>query len=136
MTTARSYFSPPNSSAESVRTICCAPPPGSTARASYSISLWSAPARWRPSCAIWLRQLGLPNIYFAGFVNQAALPARVYAACDVFVLPSENETWGLAVNEAMCAGLPIVVSSEIGCAPDLVHDNCNGRTFWPAMPRG
>jgi glycosyltransferase involved in cell wall biosynthesis len=74
------------------------------------------------------QHLGLPNTYFAGFVNQAALP-RVYAACDVFVLPSENETWGLAVNEAMCAGLPVVVSSEIGCAPDLVHDNCNGRTF-------
>ena len=45
------------------------------------------------------------------------------------MLPSENETWGLAVNEAMCAGLPIVASSEIGCVPDLVHDGCNGRTF-------
>ena len=74
------------------------------------------------------RRLGLANVHFAGFVNQAALP-RVYAACDVFVLPSENETWGLAVNEAMCAGLPIVASSEVGCVPDLVHDGCNGRTF-------
>jgi glycosyltransferase involved in cell wall biosynthesis len=72
--------------------------------------------------------LGLPNTHFAGFVNQAALP-RVYAACDVFVLPSENETWGLAVNEAMCAGLPVVASSEIGCVTDLVHDGQNGRTF-------
>lgn len=74
------------------------------------------------------RQLGLPNIHFAGFVNQSALP-RVYAACDLFVLPSENEPWGLAVNEAMCAGLPIVASSEIGCVPDLVQDGGNGRTF-------
>jgi len=74
------------------------------------------------------RQLRLPNIHFAGFVNQAALP-RVYGACDVFVLPSENEPWGLAVNEAMCAGLPIVASSEIGCVPDLVHDGRNGRIF-------
>ena len=74
------------------------------------------------------QHLGLSNIHFAGFVNQAALP-RVYAACDVFVLPSENEPWGLAVNEAMCAGLPIVASSEIGCVPDLVHDGRNGRTF-------
>ena len=74
------------------------------------------------------RQLRLSNVHFAGFVNQAALP-RVYAACDAFVLPSENETWGLAINEAMCAGLPIVASSEIGCVPDLVHDGCNGRTF-------
>jgi glycosyltransferase involved in cell wall biosynthesis len=74
------------------------------------------------------QHLGLSNVRFAGFVNQAALP-RVYAACDVFVLPSENEPWGLAVNEAMCAGLPIIASSEIGCVPDLVHDGCNGRTF-------
>ena len=95
---------------------------------SSSISLWSALARWRQSCTGWLGISGWPNVHFAGFVNQAALP-RVYAACDVFVLPSENETWGLAINEAMCAGLPIVASSEIGCVPDLVHDGCNGRTF-------
>lgn len=74
------------------------------------------------------RHLGLSNAHFAGFVNQAALP-RVYGACDVFVLPSENESWGLAINEAMCARLPIVASSEIGCVPDLVHDGRNGHTF-------
>ncbi len=75
-----------------------------------------------------VQQLRLPNICFAGFVNQAALP-RSYAACDLFVLPAQNEAWGLAVNEAMCAGLPIVASSEIGCVPDLVHNGRNGRTF-------
>jgi glycosyltransferase involved in cell wall biosynthesis len=74
------------------------------------------------------QQRGLSNIHFAGFVNQTALPC-VYAACDLFVLPSEGEPWGLAINEAMCAGLPIVASSEIGCVPDLVHDGRNGRTF-------
>ncbi|WP_407166042.1 glycosyltransferase family 4 protein [Bradyrhizobium sp. ORS 111] len=72
--------------------------------------------------------LSLDNIHFAGFVNQAALP-RYYAASDIFVLPSENEPWGLAVNEAMCAGMPIVASSEIGCARDLVRNGVNGRTF-------
>jgi glycosyltransferase involved in cell wall biosynthesis len=81
-----------------------------------------------PELRVLVQRLGLSNIHFAGFVNQAELP-RVYAASDVFVLPSANETWGLAVNEAMCAGLPIVASSEIGCVPDLVHDGQNGRTF-------
>jgi glycosyltransferase involved in cell wall biosynthesis len=81
-----------------------------------------------PELRVLVQRLGISNIHFAGFVNQAELP-RVYAACDVFVLPSANETWGLAVNEAMCAGLPIVTSSEIGCVPDLVHDGQNGRTF-------
>jgi len=44
------------------------------------------------------------------------------------VLPSEHEPWGLAVNEAMCAGLPVVVSREVGCVPDLVKDGANGYT--------
>ena len=70
---------------------------------------------------------GLNNVIFPGFVNQSRLPA-LYAASDVFVLPSEQEPWGLAVNEAMCAGLPIVVSREVGCARDLVHDGVNGFT--------
>ena len=74
------------------------------------------------------REQGLNNVHFADFVNQNALP-RLYAACDVFALPSQDEPWGLVVNEAMCAGLPVVASREIGCVPDLVHDGLNGSTF-------
>jgi len=70
----------------------------------------------------------IPDVVFPGFINQTQLPA-VYAAADVFVLPSSNEPWGLVVNEAMCAGLPIVLSEEIGCAQDLVRDGVNGATF-------
>lgn len=73
-------------------------------------------------------RLGLDNVHFHGFANQSALP-QIYGAADVFVLPSENEPWGLAVNEAMCAGLPIVASSEIGCAADLIRAGVNGQTF-------
>jgi glycosyltransferase involved in cell wall biosynthesis len=67
----------------------------------------------------------LDNVVFTGFINQSELPA-LYGASDVFVLPSEHEPWGLAVNEAMCAGLPVVVSREVGCAADLVSDGVNG----------
>lgn len=67
------------------------------------------------------KSLRIDNICFTGFVNQSALP-QYYTASDLFVLPSEDEPWGLAINEAMCAGLPIVASREIGCVPDLVHD--------------
>jgi glycosyltransferase involved in cell wall biosynthesis len=73
-------------------------------------------------------ELKLRNVYFPGFVNQTMLP-KIYGASDVFVLPSENEPWGLAVNEAMCAGLPIIASREIGCVPDLVKEGRNGRLF-------
>jgi glycosyltransferase involved in cell wall biosynthesis len=73
-------------------------------------------------------RFGLDNVHLHGFANQSALP-QIYGASDVFVLPSENEPWGLAVNEAMCAGLPIVASAEIGCAADLIRAGVNGQTF-------
>lgn len=55
-----------------------------------------------------------------GFVNQSDLPAY-YQAADILVLPSETETWGLVVNEAMATGTLPVVSDRVGCAPDLVE---------------
>src|SRR5262249_45930898 len=70
----------------------------------------------------------LDNVVFTGFINQMQLPS-LYGVCDIFVLPSEHEPWGLAVNEAMCAGLPVVACREVGCAPDLVEDGVNGFTF-------
>jgi glycosyltransferase involved in cell wall biosynthesis len=73
-------------------------------------------------------RLRLENVHFHGFANQSILP-QIYGAADVFVLPSENEPWGLAVNEAMCAGLPIVASAELGCAADLIRAGVNGQTF-------
>jgi glycosyltransferase involved in cell wall biosynthesis len=69
----------------------------------------------------------LKNVVFTGFINQSELPA-LYGASDIFVLPSEDEPWALAVNEAMCAGLPVIVSREVGCVPDLVRDGVNGFT--------
>jgi glycosyltransferase involved in cell wall biosynthesis len=85
-----------------------------------------------------LRQLAagldvLERVCFAGFVNQRALPA-LYGACDVFVLPAEDEPWGLIVNEVMNAGLPVVVGAEVGCAPDLVQPGVNGAWCEPGNP--
>jgi glycosyltransferase involved in cell wall biosynthesis len=60
----------------------------------------------------------VPNASFAGFLNQGEI-ASAYAAADAIVLPSESETWGLVVNEAMACGIPAVVSDHCGCAEDL-----------------
>jgi glycosyltransferase involved in cell wall biosynthesis len=65
---------------------------------------------------------------FAGFLNQSEI-ARAYAAADFLVLPSESETWGLVVNEAMACGLPAIVSDQVGCAPDLVIEGDTGSVF-------
>lgn len=72
-------------------------------------------------------------VFFAPFQNQSLMP-RVYASGDVLVLPSfgSGETWGLAVNEAMNLRRPVVVSSHVGCAEDLVVP---GETGW-VFPAG
>ena len=71
---------------------------------------------------------GDPTIFFAPFQNQTLMP-RTWAAGDVVVLCSQSESWGLAVNEAMCLARPIIVSSHVGCAEDLVEPGQNGLVF-------
>lgn len=73
-------------------------------------------------------QHALP-VTFAGFLNQTEMPAA-YVAADCLVLPSDyGETWGLVVNEAMACGKPAVVSSRVGCGPDLITEGETGYTF-------
>jgi len=62
-----------------------------------------------------------------GFCNQSQMPGA-YAAADVLALPSDSETWGLVVNEAIASGTPVVVSDACGCSPDLA-DGTAGLTY-------
>ncbi len=69
------------------------------------------------------------DLRLIGFLNQTELP-RAYAAADCLALPSDfPETWGLVVNEALATGLPAVVSSAVGCAPDLIDEGETGYTY-------
>lgn len=69
-------------------------------------------------------------IRVAPFQNQTLMP-RTYAAADLVVLPSygSEETWGLAINEAMCMSRPVIASTHVGCAQDLIHPYKNGLIF-------
>lgn len=62
---------------------------------------------------------GPATVRFAGFLNQGEI-AQAYVASDVLVLPSESETWGVVVNEAMHCGRACMVSDVVGCGPDLI----------------
>lgn len=68
------------------------------------------------------------SIRFCGFRNQSEMPAYL-DLCDVFVLPSRHEPWGLIVNEAMNAGRAVIVSDDVGCQPDLITDGVEGCVF-------
>jgi glycosyltransferase involved in cell wall biosynthesis len=72
--------------------------------------------------AVRLRARSLPGtkVWFAGFRNQTELPP-FYLAADVLVLPSRKmgETWGLVVNEALLAGLKVIISRNVGCHADF-----------------
>lgn len=71
---------------------------------------------------------GWNSIHFLGFKNQTELPAY-FDLCDVFVLPSFAEPWGLVINEVMNAGRAVIISDEVGCGPDLVKHGENGWIF-------
>ena len=74
------------------------------------------------------RANGLTDVRFCGFRNQSELP-RFFDLSSVFVLPARHEPWGLIVNEVMNAGRAVIVSSEVGCQPDLVTDGVEGCVF-------
>lgn len=52
----------------------------------------------------------------AGSIPQAELPQEL-AACDVLALPSRHDSFGMVVAEALAAGIPCVVSDQVGAAP-------------------
>jgi glycosyltransferase involved in cell wall biosynthesis len=69
-----------------------------------------------------------PRVRFFGEVTEPKAINSLYMATDVFALPG---TGGLAINQAMTFGKPIVVSSADGTEEDLVTDGENGLYFKP-----
>lgn len=77
----------------------------------------------RSECERLARQLNLEeHVKFLG--KQEALVELLHAA-DIFLIPSQSESFGLAALEAMSCGLP-VVSSSVGGLPELVRHNETG----------
>jgi glycosyltransferase involved in cell wall biosynthesis len=67
------------------------------------------------------------HIEYAGFQEPEHLPPY-FERADLFVLPSRYDGWGVVVNQALGAGLPIVCSDAVGAAQDLVEPS-NGAIF-------
>nr|WP_294941954.1 glycosyltransferase family 4 protein [uncultured Mucilaginibacter sp.] len=73
-------------------------------------------------------RLGLKTAQFIDAVDNNKLPQH-FAGAEAFILPSFSETWGLVVNEAMAAGLPVLLSRTVNAANDLLIEGENGFSF-------
>ena len=69
--------------------------------------------------------VGQSRIRYEGFQPPECLPGY-FAKSDVFVLPSRHDGWGVVINQAMAAGLPIITSDAAGAGLDLVQHGING----------
>ena len=111
----------------------------------YLMKAFAALLRQVPDAALWIagrgpegpalealaEELGLGDrIQFLGFLDHPTL-ARYYAACDVFVLPSVHEAQPLVAMEAMWFGRPIIVTSAIVAAEEMVDQGVNGYIVDP-----
>jgi len=77
----------------------------------------------RSNCEMLVRELGLQNsVKFLGKQNE--LP-EILSAADIFLMPSQSESFGLSALEAMACEVP-VISSSVGGLPELVVHNQTG----------
>jgi glycosyltransferase involved in cell wall biosynthesis len=70
------------------------------------------------------------HIQFLGFSDWDTL-ASTYRRADLLCAPSHYDGWGLIVAEAMAAGLPVIASTEMGSAREMVVE---GKTGWLVPP--
>ena len=64
------------------------------------------------------------NVVFTGPLSKEKL-IRLYLAGDMYIMLSKFDTFGMVVLEAMAAGLPVIISSNVG-AKDIVQEGENG----------
>ncbi len=75
-----------------------------------------------------LRKLVSPiadQVTFLGFRQWHELP-DIYATADILVAPSRYDGWGMIIPEGLAAGLPVIVTDQMGAAIDLVTPGKNG----------
>src|SRR5207253_2849185 len=80
------------------------------------------------------RELGVQDqVTFAGKVADEEI-RDFYCACDAFLFPNEQQTWGLAVLEAMACGCPVLVSQG-AAVHEVLTDNENAILFPARTPK-
>ena len=81
-----------------------------------------------------LQSIGLPSnlkLTFEGVASFEQLPSHYHGA-DIYVFPTLADEWGVVVNEALNAGLPILGSRYSQAVEELVKEGVNGWLFTPS----
>jgi glycosyltransferase involved in cell wall biosynthesis len=105
---------------------------GSFSSSRQGIGLSKA-ERWACELRALAKRLGIEDrVIFAGHLSQSQLNAA-YGRCDLTVLPSIREGFGLVVIESWLHGKPAIVTSRAGVA-ELIEDGRNGLLFDPDDP--
>lgn len=68
----------------------------------------------------------LKDVHFVDLILDKRILDLYYLACDIFVLPTSTDVWGLVVNEAMAKGLPIISTTNCVSGFDLIEVGKNG----------
>jgi len=76
----------------------------------------------------YLEKNQIENVYLLDDPSDEVMPAY-YQLADLLVLPSNEEVWGLVINQAMASGLPVLTAHQVGCVPDLIVSGITGETF-------
>jgi N-acetyl-alpha-D-glucosaminyl L-malate synthase BshA len=79
------------------------------------------------------RRLGVHEDVF--FLGKLEAVAPLLACADLFLLPSQSESFGLSALEALASGVP-VIASNTGGIPEVVKDGETGRLFAPGDVEG
>lgn len=107
-----------------LRAFAIAAPPGAQL-------VFAGDGEMRAELEQWAHAHAPGQVTFVGFMNQSQITVA-YRSADLLVLPSLHEPWGLVVNEVMNFGVPVLVSDQVGCGPDLVAPGDTGDVF-PAL---
>jgi glycosyltransferase involved in cell wall biosynthesis len=73
------------------------------------------------------------RVRFAGFQPWEALP-HFYADADVLVVPSRYDGWALVVPEGLASKMPVIGSTRMGAARELIRTGENGWLVKPGQP--
>ena len=97
----------------------------------------AAGGKWNLCCAgtgdQWENRIQSEGIEHIGFVQPNKIP-KLIESSGAYILPSHIEPWGVSVQEMAAAGLPLLLSEEVGALDAFLSEGKNGFSFAQKSP--